>query len=226
MNPVVIILIIAVIFLLFILYAYFTSTSTKLSSEKSLLTSNTTSIVSSSPASARYALGIWIYVNSWSMNGEKKIIYTFPGKITLYLDKNMPTLNVSLSMMSSTTTDITVTENFPIQKWTYVLISVDNTFVDCYLDGKLLKSSKMTGVQSAPTELVPKIYIGGLSDPYQGNDITISNFNRWTTPLVPSDVWTTYMKGNGTNILTGMNNYGLDVSLMKNKVTTATYNIF
>jgi hypothetical protein len=225
MNPIIIILIIAVIFLLYLLYAYFASASTKLSSEKSLLTSNTPITISASPASTRYALGIWIYVNSWNGANSNKIIYSFPGKIQLYLDKNMPTLKVSISMNPGDP-DIIVTENFPIQKWTYVLISVDNTFVDCYLDGKLLKSSKMTGLQNSPTEEAPKIYLGGLPNSYQGNDITVSNFIRWTTPLIPSDVWTIYMKGNGTNILKGMNDYGLDVSLLKNKVTTATYNIF
>jgi hypothetical protein len=224
MNVTVIILGIAVVFLLFILYQYFTSKSTSLAKQTSLLTTNKLIPVTSNSAATRYALGIWVYVNSWSMNGQQKTIFSLPGKITLYLDPTSPTLYTSIGM-SGGSTIIPVTQNFPIQKWTYVTISVDNTFVDCYIDGKLLKSTQLVGVQTSPTESTPTIYLGG--NPASLNDITISSFYRWTNPLAPSDVWNTYMKGNGSNSITNVfNNYGLDISLLKNNVTASTYTIF
>ena len=33
-----------------------------------------------------------------------------------------------------------ITNNFPLQKWTCILVSVDNKIIDVYLDGKLVKS--------------------------------------------------------------------------------------
>ena len=227
MNVTVIILGIVVVFLLFILYEYFTSKSTAIARETSLLTASTSVPVTTNPSATRYALGIWIYVNSWSMNSNQKVIYILPGKITLYLDPSSPTLNASIGSASGPSTIIAVTQNFPIQKWTYVTISVDNTFIDCYINGKLLKSAKLTGLQSSPTELKPTIYLGGNGSPYMGNDITIASFYRWTNPLLPTDVWATYMKGNGQNALTSMfSNYGLDISLLKNNVTASTYTVF
>lgn len=228
MNVTVIILGIAVVFLVFILYEYFTSKSTILAKETSLLTSSTSIPITSNASATRYALGIWIYVNSWSMKSGPKMIYNLPGKISLYLDANSPTLFTDIGMTSGTPTTITVTQNFPIQKWTYVTISVDNSFIDCYIDGKLIKSTQLTGTQSSLTEITkPLIYLGGNSIPYSGNDITIAGFYRWTNPLVPADVWSKYMKGNGGNSITSMfNNYGLNVSLLKNNVTASTYSVF
>jgi hypothetical protein len=227
MNVTVIILGIVVVFLLYILYQYFTSKSNKLATQTSLLGMNKAITVGTNASGTRYALGIWIYVNSWSMNSNIKTIYTLPGKISLFLEPTSPTLNVSIGVQGQANTVIAITNNFPIQKWTYVTVSVDNTFIDCYIDGKLIKSALINGTQNPPSESPPYIYLGGNDTPYRGNDITIADFYRWTSPLVPSDVWTKYMKGNGQNGLTSMfNNYGLDVTLLKNQVVSTSYSIF
>ena len=139
----VIILSVIVVFLLFILINYFSNNSVKLASQTSLLSGNTIIPITSIPDAKRYALGIWIYVNSWSMNNDK-IIYEYPGKIKLYLDSTTPTLYASVATTVGSPTIITLTQNFPLQKWTYVTLSVDNSFVDSYIDGKLVKSIKTT----------------------------------------------------------------------------------
>ena len=45
------------------------------------------------------------------------------------------------------------------QKWTYITVSVDNSYVDSYLDGKLVKSIKIEGLQSSHTDA--NVYLGG-----------------------------------------------------------------
>ena len=39
---------------------------------------------------------------------------------------------------------IEVVNNFPLQKWVYILISYDNNICDIYLDGKMVKSVQLS----------------------------------------------------------------------------------
>ena len=93
------------------------------------------------------------------------------------------------------------------QKWTYITVSVDNSYVDSYLDGKLVKSIKIEGLQSSHTDA--NVYLGGKV--ITPSDIQVSNFLRWTNALTPQDVWNEFNKGNGGNWLkSAFSQYGLD----------------
>jgi hypothetical protein len=216
MNLLVIILAVVTIFLLFILSNYFSNSATTLTSTTNLNSINSSIKITSNPNATRYALGVWIYVNSWT-NLQEKLIYEYPGKIKLYLDTSSPTLNLSIGS-DSQPTSTTITHNFPIQKWTYVNVSIDNTYADLYIDGKLVKSIQLNALQTATNS--PSINMG------VGNDIMISKFKRWTNPLSPQDVWNEYRKGNGNMIRNFISSYGLDVNLMKNHATAATFTLF
>jgi hypothetical protein len=57
-----------------------------------------------------------------------------------------------------------ITDNFPLQKWVYIIISVDNQYVDAYLDGKLIQSHRFyipqtsaMGSTAAAPPIIPKI---------------------------------------------------------------------
>ena len=220
MNLIIIVLSVSVILLLFILFRYFSNNSTKLAKQSTLLTSNAVIAVTSNPSATRYAFGIWIYVKSW--NTTIKPIFEFPGKIKLYLDASAPTLNVSINTTVGNPTVVKLTQNFPLQKWTYVTVSVDNSYIDSYIDGKLVKSIKIEGLQSAHTEA--NVYLGGKT--VSPSDIQISNFLRWTNALTPQDVWNEFNKGNGGNWLkSAFSQYGLDLNLKKDSSIAATLNI-
>lgn len=214
----IIVLGVMVILLSFILLYFFNNSSTKLAPFTSLNKGNVVIPISNSlsPSTSRYALGLWVYVNSWTMNNSNKNILEFPGIITLYLDATKPVLKAEFS----TGDTIEITQNFAIQKWSYVTISVDNTYVDLYIDGKLIKSIKLSKTQSSCTD--QNIYLGGKIASI--NDINISEFLRWTNPLAPQEVWNQYMKGNGgfTNIF---NHYGVNVSLTKDNVNSSTFQL-
>ena len=220
MNLTIIILIVSLIFLLFILLKYFSNNSTKLVKQSSLLTSNAVIPVTSSPSSTRYAFGIWVYVKSW--NNNVKTIFEFPGKMKLYLDASAPTLCVSIETNVGSPTVMKLTQNFPLQKWTYITISVDNSYIDAYLDGKLVKSIKIEGIQSDYTEA--NVYLGGkVNTP---SDIQVSNFLRWANALTPQDVWKEFVKGNGGSWMkTVFSQYGLDLNLKKDTSIAATLNL-
>ena len=219
MNLIIITLSILLLFLLFILIMYFSNNSTKLVKQSSLLTSNAVIPITSSPSSSRYAFGIWVYVKSW--NNNIKPIFEFPGKMKIYLDASAPTLSVSIKTNTSSTV-MNLTQNFPLQKWTYITVSVDNSYIDAYLDGKMVKSIKIEEIQSDYSE--PNIYLGGkVNIP---SDIQVSNFLRWSNALTPQDVWKQFIKGNGGNwVKTVFSQYALDLNLKKDSSIAATFNL-
>lgn len=225
MKTIVIVLGILVITLLYVLLKYYSGNgSSKLVSMTSLKTGNAAIPVSNLSSSTRYALGIWVYVNSWDTN-KVKTIYSMPGKVVLYLDSMRPAMNVDFYMKGNANpTTICLTENFPLQKWVYVTVSVDNSFADLYIDGKMIKSAKLDGIQCDATEA--NIYLGG--NPASLNDIVVAKFLKWGNPLSLSEVWNEYLRGNGsTNALYKMmSSYGININVLKDNVKTATYQLF
>lgn len=225
MKLIVIVLGIVVVVLSYILLRYFSDGPTKLMSVTSLKTGNTKIPVTNITSSTRYAFGVWIYINSWDTTNTKTI-FSMPGKIKLYLGNMKPTLyvNINLKGKSDSQTAIPITENFPLQKWVYVTISVDNSFVDMYIDGKLIKSTKLDGIQIDAKE--SNVYLGG--NPAILNDIIVAKFFKWTTPLSISDVWSEYNKGNGGSnaFYKALSSYGVNVNLLKDDVNTATFRLF
>lgn len=222
MNLLVVFLIVVVIVLLYVLFTYFSNSANKLITSSNLLTENKILPITSNPSSTRYAYGIWVYVKSWNVG--VKNIFEYPGKIKMYLESSTPTLSIDLGTTTNSPKKITVTQNFPLQKWTYVTVSVDNSYIDLYIDGKLIKSIKIEEIQSDALET--SVYLGGKI--YTPCDIQVSTFLRWVNALTPQDVWNQFLKGNGTNswMTSTFSKYGLDLNLKKDNVLSSTYSLF
>lgn len=235
MNWLIILLIVFIVIILF--YSYFKNWLlgiTTVSTQSSLISPVPPVLANtfSNPGSTRYSYGIWYYLNTWS-TGIDKVIFSRHNDILLYFDDNTASLLCSLPPIPITdpganvilpnnnldpdnNISITVTNNFPLQKWVYITVVVDNTIADIYLDGKLVKSVQIN--QVSPDKL-SNLYFG------TGYDAYISNFQRWSKPLDPQTVWSTYLTGNGSSSI-GTNNYSMNVSLLKDNVTQKTYSIF
>jgi hypothetical protein len=151
MNVTVIALGILLLVLIYVLYLYLSPSYTSLISSASLLTNTPPLTGIDNPTSPRYAYGLWLYVNSWNNTSTNKYIFTRNNNIQLYLDKTQLNLYLDVYMntgtgtgawLSSVSAPILITNNYPIQKWCYIVISVDSSFIDCYLDGKLILSHK------------------------------------------------------------------------------------
>jgi hypothetical protein len=199
------------------------------------------------PDSTRYAYGLWIYVNTLNAPTAKSIIFSRNNDLILYLDQNNTTLTavvnpqIDSTNTSSTSpivvsnesnlnkprvppstgvspsTKINITNNFPLQKWVYIVISIDNTVADCYLDGKLIKSVKIT--QVAPDKTAPVKF--GL-----GVDAYIAQFQRWTNPLDPQSVWKAYAAGSGSSLAGTDSNYNVALSVLKDNVITSKLTLY
>ena len=226
MNYIIIVLGIIVLILVYILYKYFTTSASTLSAKTNLNSTTPLSIpITDSPQSVRYAYGLWISVNTWKA-GAKNIFarkVSANNQISLDLGAASPTLTCTLGQTcagGSTATDaMTLTNNFPIQKWTYIVVSVDGQMVDLYLDGLLIKSVQLNCPAEQPDATEP-VTLG------IGYDAQVAGFQRWATPLNPQDVWSNYIKGNGSSITSMFSSYGVNVGLTKNSVQQNTFTLF
>ena len=189
--------------------------------------------IMNSPRGTKYAYGLWMYVNSWDM-GSPKTVFTRADNIELYLDPGSPVLNCNIIMSNDDVKTVEITDNFPLQKWVHVLVNVDNQYIDCYIDGKLVKSVRAYIEDSTNGIKVPKqppqggkdgikMKLGGSSR----YDAYITKFKHWPSAVNPETAWATYMEGNGqSSFKNWMSSYGLDVLLKKDNVEQTKFSLF
>jgi hypothetical protein len=226
MNWIAIGLAILVVLLFYILYKFFLLKATEMSASASLNATNP-AITINKPGGLRYAYGIWIYVNSWDSSIEKTI-FARDSNINLYLDANSPILKCGITTGSSPTTEVpvTITDNFPLQKWVYIVVSVDGQYIDTYIDGKLVKSARIKNDDGGiPTVDNSKQMLLGSGDLW---DAHVSKFTHWTEPIDPQTVWSNYMSGNGQNnsVTNSLSSYGVDFTILKDNVAQNNYRLF
>jgi hypothetical protein len=214
MNVTVIILIVVIVILAYYLYRLSTKKNDTASQLYYLKTPTTiSSDTLTNPKSARFSYAAWVFVNTWNIptgnSGSNNVLYMVAGEqpiIGLALASQTPELKTMIYG-----NEISITKNFPIQKWVYVVISVDSTTVDCYLDGKLVASRKLTNVVTIPSNY--SITIGPTP-----LDTYITGFKYYDTPLNPQQVWSYYMAGNGY----AGGKYSVDLAIKKdNKIVTS-----
>ncbi len=237
MNSLIIILIFIILIVIFyFIYQLFRKRYYLINAVQNLQKSSPSISVSKidDPASTRYAYSIWIYVNSWN-NSANKVIISRYNDIVLFLDSTTSTLKCKLNPKYSpdrataypidpskiTNADskspfINITNNFPLQKWVNITVSIDNNIFDAYLDGKLVKSLQITQVNPDRTS---DLYLGN------GYDAFITRLSRFNHPLDPQSAWNIYLKGNGSNSAFGLfgnnkSNYSANLTIYQNNVET------
>jgi hypothetical protein len=236
MNYLAILLAITIVILIYVLYSYFTATTNTLVTSADLNASNPPITKISNPKNAAYSYSVWLFVNSWN-NTNYKIIFSRDKNIYLYLDKTTATLYCSIWMTNSQWNTVTVTKNFPLQNWSYITISIDGTFLDAYLNGKLILSTRLQDVNNnfpaKPPDVNTAIYLGynsGSSIPEKITtsgtwDASIAGFTRTTSAVDPTTVWNMYLKGNGQSQITALSSYGVNMNVLQNNVVQGTYTI-
>ena len=112
-----------------------------------------------------------------------------------------------------------IMSNFPIQKWVYITITVENTrdkkiksFATAYIDGKIIKSYQMSPLTGPGTELD----IGRF-------DAKLVGLKRWKYPLNTTMVENEY---DATNIKKLLGNYNVDISVLKNEKLSRRFTVF
>jgi len=225
---------VSTILVLYIIYLYYMSINTPVVNSTTLTIQNADVLIPANvnAASSRYSYGIWMYVNTWDNTVVKPIILrdqTVPGavpQISIYLDKTSPILWATIAPSNSgVVPPMSITDSFPIQKWTYVFVSVDTQYVDMYIDGKLVKSMKLPYIPAPPAINASPIHIGKGSDGrYVSSDVFLTKLQWWPSAFSPQAVWNEYLKGNN-NSMFGWFPYTANVSISKGNVVQASYTL-
>ncbi len=218
--------------LVFVLYYFlYSDGSTVLSNKLDLATDQTEVPVSSItlPDTKRYSMEMWLYV--YQFPGTPTYIISREAKtagsgtptnknIGIKLDGSAPKLSIdycSTSGSSIAQKNVVITDNFPLQTWVHLIVSVDNDFVDIYMNGKLVKSFKDSIETPSNTSTIK---YGKLS-------CYLAKLVRSTNATDPQTAWNLYSAGNGENPLAKyLASFGLSVTLQKNNQDYSKVTLF
>jgi len=205
--------------LIYILYKFFTQKATTLVETSNLNETQDAITIKNSPSSTRYAYGAWIYINSW-YGSAPKIIFKRNDNLELGFSDNSPVLKCKVTS-SSGLEEFVITNDFPLQRWTQVIVSVDNSYFDCYIDGKLVTSVKVATPKQPQPSATMKLGGGTIFDAYA------NKFQHWDEPITPQSAYESYKAGNGqTSTFQQLSAYGLDLTVLKNSVELQRFNVF
>jgi len=224
MNWLVIILAIILVVLVWYIYNVMNSTPSVASNvdlSKTELSINGSEI--SGGTSPTYAIGSWIYVKNLPTSATDIFSYVVdkssnsPTKLfTLRIQGGSPTLiaDVAITGNPSSLKSVTITQNLPVQTWVYIVVSVSSTYIDTYMNGKLVVSTPISGPYTPPN--FPADNNSGPTFKSTICPVIITGLSRWNTPLDPQTVWNYYSQGNG-NAMQQMlgSSYHLDVVFKK-----------
>jgi hypothetical protein len=235
MEPILIgILGICIVLLIIFLYFFFNSSISSLAKNVYLNSNPAPSLILGpnikNPASSRFAYSIWININTW--NNPKSTTTDSPlfwreGEIGLSLDNTKPILNCVIRPNNQGVgeTKTIITTNMPIQTWVNVIISVDNSFLDLYINGQLVQSIVMKDNSTPQKQIIisPSVDASGLSATpitFGTGDITLARFQRIIHPITPQEAYYMYSNGNGLSVSSG---YNLNFSLFNNGELYGSY---
>ena len=237
---------IVLVILMVMLYYYFSSNRTVLYGNQVLLNLGNPSLkmapIADRPGSANYTISLWIYVSGWATDHNYNTIMNInttscsskaptrymankaSNNYILYLDKDQPNLFFYAPSTGSVSGDVLITNNFPVQSWVFVSISVQGNTGDFYINGKLMKSQNLTnknGSVCPPMDTIELGYPAGDNNKFIGSLATnnpnmyIANVQRVSAASNPQEVWTAYLAGNGVSSL-NLTSYGAEFGLTQN----------
>jgi hypothetical protein len=216
------IILLATILIVVIAYMISTAVSSTTSISKEVDMKDKTADISASsltrPDATRYAYNVWLYMDK-PINGSTSI-FSRTRDLGLIINGNTSTLSLQLYRKNTTTT-YQITNNFPLQKWVFVTVSVDNSTIDMYLDGKLVKSViDVSDANSHAPDGTSPITFGVLPGTY------MMKFSRVLAPSDPQTTWGLYMEGSGSIRGNLVNRYNVNLSVMKDNVLANSLSLF
>lgn len=172
--------------------------------------------------STNFAYSLWFFVKDWSYKygEEKTLLVRGEGEACprIFFDPMENNLEVVVFDYNGTYNRCRI-DNFPLQKWTNLIVSVYNQTLDLYLDGKLLKTCVLDGVPKLQPD--DDVYV----TPDGGFSGWTSNIEYWDKALNPHEAYSVYRKGNGTSGLGGIFKYGIRVQFVNDDQVQASVQI-
>jgi hypothetical protein len=223
-------LVILGIVLIFVLYYFLNKSGTTVLSNKLDLSSTQTSVPIDKipdPTSRKYSYEMWVYVFNFQGSGQyivsrASVADATKKNIGIKLDSASPTLKMEYTATSTGTPSaqksITITDNFPLQTWVHLILSVDDKYVDIYMNGKLIKSVQDANMDT-PSATSPIEY--GITNCY------LAKLSRTSMATDPQTAWDKYTAGNGENPMAKyLSSFGLSMTLQKNSQDFSKITLF
>ena len=220
-------LVILGIVLVFVLYYFLNQSGTDVLSNKLDLSIKQSDIGIKDiqePSSRKYSYEMWIYVFNFEGNDEYIIsrestsTSTDIKNIGIKLDSSAPKLILEYTTKSGNSVPVTITDNFPLQTWVHLIVSVDDTYVDTYMNGKLIKSiqDKELATPSSSSSIE-----------YGVTNCYLAKLSRTVSPTDPQTAWDKYSAGNGENPMAKyLSSFGLSMTLQKNNQDYSKVTLF
>ena len=230
MNPILrnILLGIAIIVVLYLIYYFFFSNKNlsdmnpgnkevKISASKLATNAN----------SNNFTYSIWFYVSDWQYRlteAKDLLVRSQDGSSNPHISMAPYENNLNINISSiqpggkGGDNDCTI-RNFPLQRWTHVLVSLNNRTLDVYLDGKLVRTCILSGVAKPIGES------DVLITPNGGFSGWTSRFRTWSKPLNPQEVFNVYREGPGStgSGLSFLDRYKLRISYYVDNVEQGSF---
>ena len=216
------ILLIVVIF--YMVYTKSDNTKSKIEVDMSAQLADITTDKLVKPDAVSYTYKVWLYVDK--PISSTAFIFARDKDLTLKLNGTTSVLSVTTKHASSADITHMITNNFPLQKWVYVVISVDNATIDMYLDGKLVKSAiaerTTTGNKYHRPDATSPIKFGVNPGTY------MTKFNRKLGPSDPQTTWSSYMEGSGSamGLSSLANRYNINLAISKDNIISNTISLW
>lgn len=227
MNYTLVILGIILILVIYILYKVISEKGKVVTNKVDLNENNGTISYDrlTSPKSKRYCFSLWVYIGTppdgtTTLFDVKDQAATPKNHFKLEI-KNNATLQYSLYETGGTTEIVKeITTNFPMQRWVYLIFSLDNKVVDLYMDGKMIRSHQINNDLQGTDETYRVSYGTGI-------DAFLAKFERLPAPMDPALAWNKYMQGNGGNYFSRLfSSYGATFTLKKDDLDVKQFNLF
>ncbi len=154
---------------------------------------------------------LWLFVSQWKSDPNPKHIMTreVDGggySPTVYFDGNVNNMHIDFS--SDNSSDNIQINDFPLQSWTNLIISINTNVVDIYINGKLIRSATLSKPPDQPSN---NLYLGIFNpksswpNPSSNSDGLIqpelmpfvgflSTVTYISGPITPDTAWSIYMK--------------------------------
>ena len=203
-------MLIIVVIILYIVYMYYfgaRATSYLASQRDAKTVLNIPASKLAGGSSTDYTFSVWLYVNNWNYKlGEPKVILERRGIDSMVLGGNINNVTVTLATYPSDAgSQVEAScqiENVPLQSWTNLIMTLNGNALDCYLDGKLVRTCLMPGV--------PKLSGAGtlvLTPQGQSFQGSTAKFQYFPRAINPREAYAIYREGfGGSNWLSNLFN--------------------
>jgi hypothetical protein len=228
MNYLAIGLVIIILIMLYYVYYYFTNTSLTAGLQKLNKPVQSKYELLITPNSYTYSYQCWLYIATPSVG---TIFCRKSDATTLNTDFEVDINGQELLVKAGKggennppKTVMSVMKNFPIQKWTYLVINVRNLQTyEAYINGKLVKTVNIpsgSGNSPVPSSNTSDLYIGD-----KKIDGYVTKFTRTDKTIDAKTAWENYLSGNGLSNFINLP-YGLNMSISKGEEIQRVVNVF